>query len=127
MNSEDSKKLKSDPDGLLTYEYIANNIENCDDADLREAVDNIIRVDQNGQFTASAARYLCAIDADKYAALIADLAAATIDKDRERRYLADLMASLYGPDYKDRADELSKTDNNFRRMYKRVFPNPESL
>ncbi len=30
---------------------------------------------------------------------------------------------MYGPDYADRADELSAADNNFRRIYKRLYPN----
>lgn len=127
MTTDDEKRLKSDPDGLLTYEYLANNIETCTGADLEAVVDNLKRVDLNGQFTASAARYLNALDSAAYASAIETLAAATIDKDREHRYLGNLLSSLYGEDYKDRADELSAGDNNFRRMYKRLFPNPESL
>ena len=126
MNQDDAKRLKSDQDGLLTYEYLANNIETCDD-DLAALTDNLVRVDLNGQFTASAAKYLNAIDKDKYAAQISMLVAATIDKDREHRYLSDLMSSLYCPDCTARAKELSATDNNFRRIYKRLYPNPESL
>lgn len=126
MNQDDAKRLKADPDGLLTYEYLANNIENCDD-DLDALAENLVRVDLNGQFTASAAKYLNAIDKEKYAAQISALVAATIDKDREHRYLADLMTSLYGTDCLDRAKELSASDNNFRRIHKRLYPNPESL
>lgn len=127
MTTDDEKRLKSDPDGLLTYEYLANNIEICTGADLDAVVDNLKRVDLNGQFTASAARYLNALDSDANAAAIEALVAATIEKDREHRYLGSLLSSLYGEDYKDRAAELSAVDNNFRRMYKRLFPNPESL
>jgi hypothetical protein len=32
------------------------------------------------------------------------------------------MQSLYGEDYAERAAELSAVDNNFRRMYKRLYP-----
>ena len=127
MTSEDSKRLKSDPDGLLSYEYLANHIETCDDADLNAVIENLIRVDHNGQFSASAARYLSAIDSVRYAQQISALVASTIDKDREHRYLGDLIVALYGPDYRDHAEELSANDNNFRRMYKRLFPNPDSL
>ena len=127
MTTDDEKRLKNDPDGLLTYEYLANNIDTCSDADLEAAVDNIIRVDLAGQFTASAARYLNALDPARYASLIGRLTAATIDKDRERRYLADLAVSLYGPDYKDHAKELSGSDDNFRRIYKRLYPKTDSL
>lgn len=127
MTSEEAKRLKSDPDGLLSYEYLANHIEECEDADLRAVVDNLVQVDLNGQFTASAARYLNAIDSVRFAEHISNLAAATIDKDREHRYLPDLLSGLYGTDCHDRAEELSKTDNNFRRIYKRLYPNPDSL
>ncbi|MDE5751645.1 MAG: hypothetical protein K2H88_03300, partial [Duncaniella sp.] len=50
------------------------------------------------------------------------LAETAIEKDRERRYLPDLLESLYGADYALRADELSTTDDIFRRLYKRVNP-----
>lgn len=127
MNNEDSKRLKTDPDGLLTYEYLANNIETCVGDELNAVIDNLKRVDTTGQFTASAARYLNAIDAEAYAAAVAALVETTIDKDREHRYLADLAASVYGADFADRAAELSAADNNFRRLYKRIYPNPDSL
>ena len=119
----DTDKLRRDPDGLLTYECIANHIDSLDEAHLEELVDNMISVDMTGQFTASAARYLHAIDAASYAAAINRLVAATIDKDRERRYLPDVLNSIYGPDYHSRAAELCATDNNFRRLYKRLYPN----
>lgn len=90
-------------------------------------VENIITVDRTGQFAASAARYLHAIDADKYADAVRALVAAVIDKDREHRYLADVVIGIYGADYADRAAELSAVDDNFRRIYKRLHPNPESL
>ena len=53
--------------------------------------------------------------------------AATIDKDREHRYLADILTGIYGPDYASHAAALSASDDNFRRIYKRLFPNPDSL
>lgn len=121
MTNEEVKHLSADPDGLLTYEYIANHIDNCDD-DIDWLIDNVIRVDLSGQFTASAARYLHAIDADKYSPVISALVSATIGKDREHRYLADLLASIYGKDYIAHAKELSASDDNFRRIYKRLFP-----
>lgn len=121
MTNEDAKRLTGDADGLLTYEYLANHIENCDD-DIDWLTDNIIRVDLTGQFTASAARYLHAIDSSKYASAISQLVNATIGKDREHRYLSSLMSGIYGPDYREHADELSASDDNFRRIYKRLFP-----
>lgn len=123
IDENDKLNLRLDQDGLLTYEYIANHIDNLTPSDLDELVDIMIDTDLSGQFLASAARYLHAIDADGYAPAISRLVAATIDKDREHRYLADVLNSLYGPDYHSRAAELSATDNNFRRIYKRLYPN----
>ena len=80
------------------------------------------RVDLTGQFMASAARYLNAIDAEGYRPAVRRLVAATIDKDREHRYLADLLQGLYGSDYEVNAKTLCTTDDNFRRIYKRLFP-----
>ena len=126
MNDEQEKTLKSDSDGLQTYEYIANNIDDID-GDLPWLVDNMKRVDLNGQFLASAARYLHAIDGARYSAAIKDLVAATIDRDREHKYLPDVMSSIYGEDYQNRAAELIATDDKFRRIYKRLYPKAESL
>lgn len=121
MDQELKKRLTQDPDGLLTYEYIANHIGECDDI-MDELVDNMTMVDQTGQFVASAARYLYAIDPERYAAPIERLIAVAIEKDRERRYLGDLLQAIWGPDYEERADELKAADDNFRRIYKRLYP-----
>lgn len=45
-----------------------------------------------------------------------------IDRDKERRYIGDLLESLWGKDYAERAQSLISSDDNFRRIYKRVFP-----
>lgn len=121
MTNEDIKALSKDPDGLLTYEYIANHISTCDE-DMDFLSSNMVNVDKTGQFVASAARYLFAIDGERYAHVINKLIAAAIDKDRERRYLGDLMQAIYGEDYVSRADQLNVTDDNFRRIYKRLYP-----
>lgn len=120
MSEEILKKLRKDEDGLATYEYIANNIGNCDDI-MPKLVENIIQVDRNGQFVVSTARYLHAIDKDKYADSIDTLVKAAIERDREHKYITDLLGSIWGADYAERVDELNK-DDNFRRIYKRVFP-----
>ena len=118
----DTDKLRRDPDGLLTYECIANHIESIDQAHLEELVDNMISVDLTGQFLASAARYLHAIDAEGYENVVNRLVAATIDKDREHRYLPDLLEGVYGADYRERAAELRAADDNFRRIEQRLNP-----
>lgn len=121
MDENLKKQLSKDPDGLMTYEYIANNIGTIDD-DMLDLADNIINVDLSGQFVVSAARYLNAIDKEKYAECIDRLIKAAIEKDRERKYLGDLTVSIWGADYKEHAEELSVKDDNFRRIYKRLFP-----
>lgn len=121
MNTELQKQLANDPDGLVTYEYIANHIDTCSEC-IDMLVDNMIRVDLSGQFSASAARYLSAIDADGFKNAIDRLVGAVIDKDREHKFLATLMEGVYGADYHERASELRETDDNFRRLEKRILP-----
>lgn len=121
MNEDLKKAVGKDPDGLLTYEYIANHIGEIDGV-LDELVDNMIGADLNGQFLVSAAHYLHAIDGEKYHESIDRLIAAAIDRDRERRYIGDLLPALWGEDYAEHVAELSARDNNFRRIYKRLFP-----
>lgn len=123
MTEEDIKTLKRDPDGLQSYEYLANHIGECDPESIERIIDNMERVDLTGQFMASAARYLNAIDAEGYRPAVRRLVAATIDKDREHRYLADLLQGLYGSDYEVNAKTLCTTDDNFRRIYKRLYGN----
>lgn len=118
---ENIKHLVNDPDGLATYEFIANNIETIDPV-LATLIDNMIKVDASGQFTVSAARYLHAIDSTKYATEIERLISAAIDKDRERVYICSLLSDIWGKDYSERVDTLNATDNNFRRIYKRIYP-----
>ncbi len=126
MTEIDAKRLAEDLDGLLSYEYMANNIDTCA-GDMSFLIDNLRRVDHNGQFTASAAKYLFAIDPVGYADAIRTLVAITIDKDREHRYLQSVLTTIYGDDCLSRADELSAADDNFRRIFKRLFPKPDSL
>lgn len=122
MTQDDLKILRRDTDGLLSYEFLANHIGDCDTETLEAVIDNMERVDLTGQFMASAARYLHAIDAEGFAPAVRRLVAATIDKDREHAYLPLLLQSLYGDDYHDNAQALCSTDDNFRRIYKRLFP-----
>ncbi len=122
MTEEDIKTLKHDPDGLQSYEYLANHIGECDPESIETIIDNMERVDLTGQFMASAARYLNAIDSEGYRPAVRRLVAATIDKDREHKYLPDLLQGLYGADYEVNAKSLCATDDNFRRIYKRLFP-----
>ncbi len=123
MDDELSKRLASDENGLLTYEYIANNINKADfSQEVDELVDSIIKVDKTGQFVVSTARYLHAIDQELYAPQIDRLIKAAITADRERAYLGVLASSIWGDDYKERAASLIASDDNFRRIYKRLYP-----
>lgn len=120
MDEAVKKKLSKDTNGLLTYEYIANNIDIIDE-DMGAIVDNMILVDKNGQFVVSTARYLHAIDREKYAVHIDALIKAAIERDREHKYLGELLSGIWGEDYATRAVELSAEDDNFRRIYKRLY------
>lgn len=121
MTEQEKKALQADADGLKSYEYIANNIETIAD-DIDDVIENMSRVDKSGQFLASAARYLHAIDRDKFSAQIQNLVSMVIERDREHRYLADLLQGIYGSDYQSHISELIASDNNFRRIYKRLYP-----
>ena len=121
MDTKTKKLLEEDTNGLLTYEFIANNMGAIDD-DMPALVNNMISKDRTGQFVVSTARYLNAIDRDKYATSIDLLVKAAIAKDRDHVYLAYLASSLWGADYKEHAAELSAKDDNFRRIYKRLYP-----
>ncbi len=123
MEEELKKRLESDASGLLTYEYIANNINNAGFGDEVDwLTDNIINVDKTGQFVVSTARYLNAIDKVSFASQIDRLIKAAIVADRERAYLGVLASSIWGDDYQDRAASLIASDDNFRRIYKRLYP-----
>lgn len=123
MDAARMKLLEKDENGLITYEYIANNINSSTIVEeLDSLVDNIIKVDRTGQFVVSTARYLNAIDKTGYAPQIDRLIKAAIEVDRERAYLGTLAASIWGDDYKSRAASLIASDDNFRRIYKRLYP-----
>ena len=123
MDQEMRKRLEKDDSGLLTYEYIANNITSDGfAAEVDELVDNIIKVDKTGQFVVSTARYLNAIDKGAFATQIDRLIKAAIVADRERAYLGVLASSIWGDDYQERAATLTASDDNFRRIYKRLYP-----
>lgn len=121
MTDELNKIFSEDTDGLLTYEYLANNCESSADQ-LECIIDNLVKVDRYGQFSASAARYLNAIDPAGYAPHIATLVDNVIERDREHNYLGSLLPDLWGADFLERAEELSATDRTFRRIYQRLYP-----
>lgn len=107
--------------GMEIYEYIVNNVEDC-----RDRLDNLImelkKADSSGQFLASTARFLAAVDRETFDEFLPQLIEGAIERDRERRYIGQLLEAIWGVDYKERAEELSATDDVFRRLYKRVYP-----
>ncbi|MDE6193754.1 MAG: hypothetical protein K2M83_07200 [Muribaculaceae bacterium] len=119
--SEILKNLSGDQDGMATYDYIVNNVDTCL-ASMPELVDNLRRADISGQFLASTARFLCAVDREKFSEWIQPLVEGAIEKDWERRYIGSLLQAIWGADYKERAEELKASDDTFRRIYKRVYP-----
>lgn len=115
------KALAEDPDGMMTYDYIVNHVDHCLD-DMEMLVDNLLSADVSGQFLASSARFLSAVDKETFHTHIGRLVEGAIDRDRERRYIGSLLEALWGEDYMHRVNELNMTDDNFRRIYKRIYP-----
>ena len=119
--TESIKHLADDPDGMATYEYIVNHVDTCLPL-MPELTENLRRVDVSGQFLASTARFLHAVDAAAFSSCIAPLVEGAIEKDRERRYIGSLLEAIWGADYQHNAERLRATDDNFRRIYKRIYP-----
>lgn len=119
--SEQLKTLDPEADGMTVYEYIVNNVDTCQE-DMEPLVEHLKRVDNSGQFLSSTARFLAAVDRDRFNEWISPLVEGAIDKDREHRYIGSLLESLWGNDYQDHIDELRAEDDVFRRLYKRVYP-----
>lgn len=117
---ESLKHLTDDTDGMATYEWIVNNPE-VGAEEMSFLIENLKRCDISGQFLASSARFLHAVDREAYAEWIPQLVEGVIEKDRERRYIGSLLEAIWGVDYKERAEELRESDDNFRRIYKRLY------
>lgn len=115
------EKVAKTPDGLSSYELLVNNIGG-DRQLIINAITDITASDATGQFCASAARFLSAMDAEGFGSEIDTLLKAVIDKDREKHYMPALLPAIWGDDYMIRADELRDLDDNFRRIFKRVHP-----
>lgn len=117
--SEDQEALEEA--GLDAYQYLIDHCETCGD-EISEHIARLRSVDSTGQFLASAARYLAALDRERFEPWLTSIIEGAIEKDRERRYIGSLLKAIWGEDYMERAEELKASDNNFRRIYKRIFP-----
>lgn len=115
------KTLSEDKDGMATYDYIVNNVESCL-TEMPELIENLKRVDISGQFLASTARFLSAVDREKFSSCLTPLIEGAIEKDRERRYIGALLQAIWGENYMENAESLKASDDNFRRIYKRIYP-----
>lgn len=85
-------------------------------------VTELMAADETGQYLCSGARYLGALDRARYGQYISAMVEAAIDRDREHRYLAQLLPALWGDDFMEHSQQLRLTDNNFRRIFKRIYP-----
>lgn len=104
------------------YDAIVNNVTTDINHNLDSMIAELGESDDTGQFLTSAARFLTAIDFNNYAKSIERLVELAIPKDRERRYIGSLLEAIWGPDYKEKALTLRESDDNFRRIYKRIYP-----
>lgn len=119
--SESNTAISSEGDGMAIYENIVNNVEDCHDR-LDNLIMDLKRADPSGQFLASTARFLAAVDRQRFNEFLPVLIEAAIERDRERRYIPQLLEAIWGKDYAERKEELRAEDDVFRRLYKRVYP-----
>ncbi|MDE7115078.1 MAG: hypothetical protein K2O56_01465 [Muribaculaceae bacterium] len=119
MSSEDMINTPEE-EGMQIYEYIVDNAES-DSLQMGDMVMKLRNADTTGQFLCSTARYLAAVDRERFDRWIAPLVEGAIEKDRDRRYIGSLLEALWGADYMERAEELKASDDNFRRIYKRIY------
>lgn len=124
MDTISEEKLERE--GMDVYQYIVDHCDTCS-AEMPSLIEKMRNVDTTGQFLASTARYLAAVDREKFEPWLATLIEGAIERDRERRYIGSLLQAIWGEDYESRAKELKITDNNFRRIYKRIYPDDQVM
>lgn len=106
--------------GLDAYDFIVNNVEAVRPL-MSRLINDLDDLDPNGQFLASSARFLASVNREAFEEAVCRLVELAIAKDRERKYIGSLLKSLWGENYAERAEELSASDDNFRRIYKRIY------
>lgn len=116
--------MNTDAEGMSIYEYIVDNYDKCE-SEMNELICKMKLADRSGQFLASTARYLAAVDRPRYEKWLEPLIEAAIERDRDRRYIGSLLEAIWGADYQERVDELKNSDNNFRRIYRRIYADGE--
>lgn len=115
-----------DAEGMGIYEYIVDHVDTCE-AEMAELICRLRLADQTGQFLASTARYLSAVDREKFDRWLTPLIEGAIEKDKDRRYIGSLLEGIWGEDYQSRAEELKEADSNFRRIYKRIYSGDQPM
>ncbi|MDE7412718.1 MAG: hypothetical protein K2N05_02865 [Muribaculaceae bacterium] len=113
-------------EGMAIYEYIVDNVETCE-AEMGELICRLRMADNTGQFLASTARYLSAVNREKFDRWLTPLIEGAIERDRDRRYIGSLLEGIWGENYKERAEELRASDDNFRRIYKRIYSEGQAM
>ncbi|MDE6716756.1 MAG: hypothetical protein K2J70_01055 [Muribaculaceae bacterium] len=119
-------EIDKEQEGMSIYEYIVDNVDTCE-PEMGELICRLRLADTSGQFLASTARYLSAVDREKFDRWLTPLIEGAIDRDRDRRYIGSLLEGIWGEDYRDRVEELRSTDDNFRRIYKRIYTEREAM
>ncbi|MDE6272462.1 MAG: hypothetical protein K2M31_05590 [Muribaculaceae bacterium] len=119
MSENSNKNVPADA-GMAIYEEIVNSIDSGSGS-LDQLICDLKHADPNGQFLCSTARFLSAVDRERYAEYLPTLIEGAIEKDRERRYLGQLLKAIWGDDYAQRVEELCASDDLFRRLHKRAF------
>lgn len=122
----DLKSLSKDTDGMATYDYLANHVADCLE-DMDYITENLLKADSTGQYLASSARFLSSVNRDLFNPWIGRLIEGAIEKDRERRYIGSLLEAVWGTDYLEHVSELKSKDDNFRRIYKRIYPEKSGI
>ncbi len=107
-------------EGLTIYDHIVNSEKDAPEV-LPELVEKLADVDDSGQYLCSSARYLHAVDCDRYSSIVNRLVGLAIERDRERKYIGSLLKALWGENYMEHAEELRQRDDNFRRIFKRIY------
>lgn len=122
----DLKSLAKDVDGMATYDYLANHVADCLE-DMDFITENLLRTDSTGQYLASSARFLSSVNREVFSPWIGRLIEGAIEKDRERRYIGSLLEAVWGENYLENVERLKKEDDNFRRIYKRIYPEKSGI
>jgi len=123
MHTDSSKSVLNEQ-GMEIYDYIVNNVGSIG-PELPDLIMKLNECDLTGQFLASSARYLYSVGPEEFRDHVSRLVECAIAKDRERKYIGSLLEAIWGKDYLSKVDELRETDDNFRRIYRRIYADGE--